>query len=355
MSGAAPGRLVGRDRDIDVLRSFVDRTATEGGSLLLSGDAGVGKSVLIDVVASDAASAGTRVLRATGAEFEVDVSFATLNQLLHPLFSEIDQLAPLHARAACFLGLEDGARSGRLVASNAAVELLVRAARCQSILIVVDDLPWIDRASSAVLGFIARRFKGSRVGFLAALRTGTESFLERTGLPEYALLPLDEAASAELLDDRFPALSTRTRGRLLAEAQGNPLALLELPATLAGFYGPVGPPPEVLPLSHRLQSAFAGRVTALPAATRYALLLAALDGTGDLQVLGSTASEGGILADIGPAERSQLITVDNRTGRLAFRHPLIRAAVVDLSTIDERRHVHEELAALRVELPARRA
>ena len=357
MGGGASELLIGRDRDIDRLLSFVDGVSRQGGAMLLSGDAGVGKTALLEATARYADDSGARLLRATGAEFEADVSFAGLNQLLYPLFDEIDQLRPAHAKALrVSLGLVDGPRSDQLLASNAALELLVQAASDQPVLALVDDLPWIDRASSVVLAFMARRLTGTRVGLLVALRTGSETFFERAGLPAHELEPLDDAASGALLDDRFPALTKRVRTRLLAEAGGNPLALLELPATLArAQLGPSGPPPDVLPLSHRLQTVFATRITNLPPATGQLLLLGALDGTGDLLVLDNAVSPHSALADLVPAERAQLAHVDQPTGQFTFRHPLVRSAVVELATSEDRRRAHELLARCRSDDPSRQA
>jgi DNA-binding CsgD family transcriptional regulator len=347
--------LIGRANDVEFFRSFVDRSAAQGGALLLSGDPGVGKTVLLDAAAAHAMAAGMRVVRAAGAEFEADMSFAALNQVLYPLLGELEQLSALHGKALrVALGLSDGSPADPLVVSNAALALLLQAAAARPVLVIVDDLPWVDRASAVVLGFVARRLAGSRVGFLAAYRSGEESFFERSGLPGYELEPLDETAAAALIADRFPALAPRVCQRLLADAQGNPLALLELPVALSGPQR-AGALPAVLPLSQRLQSLFASRVSGLPAATRELLLLAVLDGTGDLGVLGGAASGEGGIGDLAPAERARLVQVDHGTGRLVFRHPLTRSAVVELSTSDQRRRVHAVLAEQLADRPERRA
>jgi predicted ATPase len=144
-----PGCLFGRDRDVEFLGSFVDRAVVEGGSLLVWGDAGVGKTVLLDVAADHATKGGTRVLRAAGIQFEADVSFAGLNQLLCPLFGELDGLTSALSQALrVSLGLDPGGHSDQLVVSNAVVELLVRATDGCSVLVVIDDVQWLDRASS---------------------------------------------------------------------------------------------------------------------------------------------------------------------------------------------------------------
>jgi AAA ATPase domain len=354
LSGSAEP-LIGRDREVGFLRSFVDQSAAQGGALLLSGDAGVGKTVLLDAAAAHATAAGTQVVRAAGAEFEADLSFAALNQVLYPLLGGLQQLSALHGKALrVALGLSDGSPADQLVVSNAALALLLQAAAAHPVLVIVDDLPWVDRASAVVLGFVARRLAGSRVGFLGAYRSGEESFFARSGLPGYELEPLDETAAAALIGDRFPALAPRVRQRLLTDAQGNPLALLELPVALRGPQR-AGVLPPVLPLTRRLQSLFASRVSGLPAATRELLLLAVLDGTGDLGVLGGAATGQGGIEDLVPAERARLVQVDHGTGRLVFRHPLTRSAVVELSTSDQRRRAHAVLAEQLADRPERRA
>jgi hypothetical protein len=224
------------------------------------------------------------------------------------------------------------------------------------VLLVVDDLPWLDRASAVVLGVVARRLAGSRVGFLAVSRSGEDGFFDRGGLPVHEVLPLSEAAAAELVGDRFPALAPRVRQRLLAEAQGNPLALLELPVALSGMQRDgTGSLPVWLPLSRRLQAGFESRITALPARTRHLLLLAALDGTGRLQTPQSAAPGPDGIDDLAPAERAGLDHVGEDGSRLAFRHPLTRLAVLALSASAQRRRAHQALAQHLIGEPERRA
>jgi hypothetical protein len=340
----APASLIGRHDDLDYITAFVDQAAVSGGALLLSGEAGLGKSVLLDAAAAHAETAGSRVLRAAGTEFEGAVSFAGLNQLLGPLLGRARGLSVAYRRAlAVALGVREGSSPDQLLLSNAALALLVQAAG--PVLVVVDDLPWLDRASAVVLGVVARRLAGSRVGFLAVSRSGEDGFFDRGGLLVHEVLALSEAAAAELVGDRFPSLAPRVRQRLLAEAQGNPLALLELPVPLSGVQrAGTGPLPVWLPLSRRLQAAFESRITALPARTRHLLLLAALDGTGRLQTLQSAAPGPHGIDDLAPAERTRLVHVGEDGSRLEFRHPLTRSAVVALSTSAQRRRAHAALA-----------
>lgn len=349
--------LVGRAAELDLIRSFIDESARRGGALLLSGEPGAGKTVLLDAAAAAGSAAGIRILRAAGAEFEADVIFSGLNQLFLPLHGEFGRLSTEHAEAlSVALGLGDGPSADRHVISTAALALLRQVAADCPVLLITDDLPWLDRASAVVLGFVARRVTGSRIGFLAAARSGAESFFERGDLPGHDLQPLDAEAAAALVSARFPALAPRVRERLLAEAQGNPLALLELPAALSGAQRAARRAlPSVLPLSRRLQALFASRLTDLPAHTRHLLLLAVLDGTGDLRVLQAAAAGRREVEDLAPAEKVRLVQVDESTGRLAFRHPLTRSAVIELSTSDERRQAHQALAGQLADQPERRA
>jgi hypothetical protein len=303
-------------------------------------------------------AAGTRVLRADGVEFEAEVSFAGLNQTLLPIMDASDRLSATYREAlSVALGFGSGAAPGRLVISNAALALLRLVAAERPLLLVVDDLPWIDRASAAVLGFVARRLSDSPVGFLAASRSGSENLFERGGLSEFELPPLDEDSASLLVAARFPGLAGRVRQRLLAEARGNPLALLELPTVLSGPQrAALEELPTVLPLSNRLRALFVSRVASLPPSCQRLLLLAALDGTGGLGVLRAAAPLVDCrndLADLATAERDQLVRVDEATRRLNFRHPLIRSAVVEVSTSSERRSAHRALADVLEDQPDR--
>ncbi len=350
------GLLVGRDHDAEFIGTFVDRAAVGGAALLVEGEAGVGKTALLGVAAAHARAAGIRVLPGVGAEFEADVSFAGLHQLLQPLLGSLSELDAAHSMALTVaLGLGDGSLPGQLLLANAALALIRNASAATPVLLIVDDVPWLDRASAVVLGFVARRVAGSRIGLLAASRPGEGSFFEGGGLPRYDLRPLDYAASLALLQERFPALAPRVRQRLLAEAQGNPLALLELPVALVDVtQGAAGVMPAVLPLSRRLQDMFASRIRNLPAATFDLLLMAVLGGTGDLRLLRAPGSPPEISA-LAPAENAGLVRIDPAAGRVVFRHPLIRSAVADMATNDQRRRAHRVLADRLADQPERRA
>lgn len=206
---------------------------------------------------------------------------------LFPLYEQFDRLSDAQREALrSALGFGSRPVPDRLLAANAVHTLLRQASLERPVFIVVDDLPRLDRASAAVFGFVARRLAGSRIGFLAASRSGAESFFERGQLTEYELPPLDGDAAMNLISAGFPGLAPRVRDRVLAQAQGNPLALLELPSALTGPQrAALVDSPPVLPLSQRLQALYVSRISDLPTACRRLLLLLALDGTGDLAVL----------------------------------------------------------------------
>ena len=345
--------LIGRDDDVTSIRSFFGDAGVRGGALLVVGEAGVGKTAVLDEFAVGEAGRGARVLRAAGVQFEADVNYSALNQLLFPLGDDMASLSPAHRTALrCALGFEVGPVPDRLVVSNAALLWLRTVAAEAPLLVVVDDLHWVDRASAEVLGFVARRLVGSPIVFLAACRSAERGFFHNGGLTEIVLPPLPAAAARTLVDRRFPELAPAVRRRLLAEAAGNPLALLELPSALdhdqrADFTTL----PEVLPLTERLKELFTARVRALPDRCRLMMLLGVLGGTTDVAHLRTAGGDTCDLDDLAPAQDDRLVQV-NAT-RLTFRHPLIGAAVVDASSERDRRWAHGALAEV-VDAPERR-
>ncbi|MEU4096765.1 AAA family ATPase [Streptomyces sp. NPDC026673] len=357
----SPRGLVGRAADVDRVEGLLG-AGDAAGAVLLSGEPGVGKTALLNELARRGSAAGARVLRAAGAESESDVAYAGLNQLLLPLWEESDPqtLEDAHREALrVALGFGTGAPPERFLVSNAALALLRRAAAATPILLIVDDLQRLDPASAAVLGFAARRLRGSRIRFLAAAPRGCRGHVEDGVRTEHEVPPLDEEASRVLVGSCHPDLAVSVVDCVIAAAQGNPLALVDLPAVLSGPQRAGAERlPAVLPLSPRLREVFGSQVAGLPAATRRLLLVSALEGTGDLGVLRSAAQRlgaGADLADIEPAERDGLVRFEELDHRLSFRHPLLRAAVIEASTASERRAVHRELAEVLHERPEQRA
>ncbi|MGW0859775.1 AAA family ATPase, partial [Streptomyces sp. NPDC002690] len=353
-SGPASARLIGRERDLAFVRTHFTGSAIHGAAMLLTGEAGIGKSALLDAVAAGAASEGTRVLRSNGVQFEADVGYAGLNQLLVPLFGSMDLLDPGHRDALRIaVGIGSGPPPSRLLISTAALLLLRRIADDTPLLIVVDDLLWLDRATTSVLGFVARRLVGSRISFLAASRATSDSFFGSSGLTEHRLTPLDDASSATLLARTHPGMSSALRRRIAAEARGNPLALVELPAALEREQrtGATAVVPSVLPLGERLQTLFAERVAGLPEQSRELLLIAALEGTGDLSVIEAAANGRTAVDLLESAERNRLVAISVADRRLSFGHPLIGSAVVGQATAADRRRAHRALAAVLTDQP----
>jgi hypothetical protein len=239
--------------------------------------------------------------------------------------------------------------------ASAVLALLQQAAREQPLLLIIDDLPWLDRASGLVLGMVARRLAGLPVALLAAGRTGEPSVFDQGNLAIKRVGPLPEEAAAQLLASRYPVMTARVRRRLLDAALGNPLALLELPVSLGDLArSAAGTLPAELPLGRRLQTAFASRVQAQPASVYELLLLAVLEGTGDLRLIRALAADRG-REGLESAERAGLVRADESTARLTFRHLLIRSAIVELSTSSQRRRAHAELAARLADQPERYA
>src|SRR3954466_2693257 len=269
---ASPAGLIGRQQDLEVVRAFAGHASVSGGALVIAGEPGIGKTALLDVVAAEAEDAGTKVLRAAGVADEAGISYAGLNLVLLPLAASIPLLDSAHRDALrVVFGLDVAVTPDCRTVCNAFLELLRRESADQAVLLLVDDLQWLDPLSAVVFGFVARRAAGSRVGFIGTIRPGGEGFFDSARFVGHELTPLSESASAELLHRRFPLLDGRLRDRVLADARGNPLALLELSAA-SGDFG----------RSQRLQATFGARIAELPALTREVLLMAALEDTGSL-------------------------------------------------------------------------
>ncbi|HEV2373397.1 MAG TPA: AAA family ATPase [Streptosporangiaceae bacterium] len=350
------GLLFGRAEELALVSGFLAGAAAGGGSLLIAGEPGAGKTALLGAASEAAEAAGALVLRAAGAEFEAGLAYASLNQVLLPLADSTGGLAETHREALrVAFGTHEGPPLDQFVVCNAVLALLRRAATPCPVLVAVDDAQWLDDASAGALGFVGRRLTGTRVGLLAMTRPRAGGALGRARLPAHELGPLASGAARDLLAARWPHLAAGVRTRLVEEAGGNPLALLELPAALtAGQRAGLQVLPPLLPLSERLQSSFTGRLTALPEACRQMLLMAVLEGEGDLDVLQS-ASGGHSVHDLAPAERAGLVAVRDDTRQVVFSQQLTRSAVMHLSTRHERHRAHLALAAALSGTPERRA
>src|SRR4051812_47912027 len=306
---AAP--LLGRLQEQTLLTSLLDEVATHGQALVLRGEPGIGKSRLLAVTAQTASDRGMAVLTTTGVQSEAHLPFAGLHQLLRPVRGRAAEL-PAVQRAALdsAFGLTDEPAPEHFRIAMAALDLIAEVASEAPVLVVVDDAQWLDRPTADALAFVARRIASDPVVLLAAARDGYDSALIHAGLLEHRLAGLDETTAAELLDVSAPGLPLVVRAQILREAAGNPLALLELPAA----WEDEPSLPGGLPLTARLERAFAGRVAELPQATRRALLVAALN---DADALGETLQAAGALGGeeldldaVVPAAEAGIVDVD---------------------------------------------
>ncbi|MEV7023228.1 AAA family ATPase [Kitasatospora sp. NPDC093558] len=335
--------LYGREREQAVVDGLLDG-ARDGrsGVQLLAGEAGIGKTALLDHAVA-AAGDGFRVIRAAGVEHEAELPFAGLSLLLAPGLDRLPTLpGPQRLALEAVFGLTaEPVPTGRLLTGLATLGLLAELASDRPLLCVVDDVQWLDRASWDALLLAARRLQAEGVVLLLAARTDGAAPDAQLGLPELTLEPLAEGDATRLLTHRAgPDLPAPVRRRLLAEAAGNPLALTELPVN-----GAETATPGSLPLTSRLLIAFHGQVTGLPAATQTLLLAAAVEEHGELDVVLPAAELLGVGAEhLAPAEESGLVTVAPDR-RIAFRHPLLRAAVLQRAPHLQRLAAHRALGA----------
>jgi predicted ATPase len=283
--------LLGRDSECRELERLI-AAVTDGASsvLVLRGEAGIGKSALLEYAVTQAA--GCRVVRATGAESEMELAFGGLHQLCLPFLDQLDHLPAPQARAlGIAFGLSAGPPPDRFFVGLAVLTLLAHVSEREPLICVVDDAQWLDRISAETLGFVARRLLAERVGVLVAVRDSLAGH-EFDGLPQLTLAGLDDPAARALLDAATPArFDARVRDRIVRETGGNPLALLELPrglapAELAGGFGR----PDLRPLASQIEQGFLRRIEDLPSRTRRLLVLAAAEPVGDTTLLWRAAN-----------------------------------------------------------------
>jgi DNA-binding CsgD family transcriptional regulator/cell division protein ZapA (FtsZ GTPase activity inhibitor) len=344
---AASQALFGRDTEIASITGFLGREPhSDVGALILSGDAGVGKSALLDVAAAAAAPGGYTVIRTAGVEAESEVGFAALTAVVHRIGTEtIAAVEPRYAQALeVALGVREAGTPDARLLGEAVLAALNAAAGSAKLLVIIDDLQVLDRSSAVVLSYVARRLARSTVRMIGAARSDDAPLFEGAGMGELRVLPLPPASAEALLSHRFPRLSGRTRARILEQAAGNPLALIELPAV--GADTTHGLSSDALPLTRRLQAVFARRLDGLSSSARALLLLCALEPSislGELQQIGHVDD---VLRTLAPAETLRFVSIEPGGTTVAFRHPLTRAAVVGASTASDRRLAHLKLAEI---------
>jgi DNA-binding CsgD family transcriptional regulator len=344
MSHSAAGPpLRGRHQECHVLDRLLDDVRLGAGrALVLRGEAGVGKSALLDHLRSHAS--GCRLARVAGVESEMELAFAGLHQLCAPMLDRLERLPAVQRDAlqAAF-GLTHDDPPDRFLVGLAVLSLLADAAEQGPVVCVVDDAQWLDRVSGQTLAFVARRLLAERVALVFAVREPTEDDT-LGGLPELVVTGLGHGDARALLETAITGrLDGRVHDRIIAETRGNPLALLELPrdltaAELAGGFAL----PDAQPVAGRIEQSFMRRLTGLPAQTRRLLLVAAAEPIGDVSLLWRAADGLGIAADaVAPAESEDLIEL---RARVRFRHPLVRSAAYRAATSAERREAHRALA-----------
>ncbi len=336
--------LRGRGNEREVLDRQLQRVRTgESSVLVVRGEAGVGKTALLEYVAERAS--GCRIVRVAGVESEMELAFAGLHQLCAPMLHGLEGLpGPQGDALRVAFGLQDGAAPNRFLVALAVLSLLAEAAEVEPLVSLIDDAQWLDHASSQTLAFVARRLLAERIAMVFAVRE-PDDVNELTGLPELVIGGLVDDDARALLDSAIRGrLDERVCDRIVAETRGNPLALLELPrgSTPEELAGGFGLPGAAVPLTSRVEETFVQRVRALPRETQRLLLLAAAEPVGDVSLLWRAAERLGIRGDAGrPAEEAALIELGIR---VRFRHPLFRSAAYRAAHFRDRQEVHQALA-----------
>src|SRR5450755_295639 len=344
MSGpvlSSGGQLIGREREREVLDRLLDGVrGGRGGVLVVHGEAGVGKTALLDYAVE--AARGFRTARTSGIEAEMELPFAAVQQLCSAFLELMERLPqPQHEALGVAFGLSTGPAPNPFLVGLAVLGLLAEAADEQPLVCVVDDAQWLDTASARALAFVAHRLLAEKIALVFA---GREPGDLLAGLPELHVLPLGHRDARRLLESALAArLDEPVLERIVAETRGNPLALLELPrgltpTQLAGGFGL----PAAVPLSASIEESFTRRLAGLPGDARRLLLAAAADPVGDPALLWRAAAHLGI-----PESAAETVEAEGLLelgARVVFRHPLIRSAVYRAAGLKERRAVHRALA-----------
>jgi DNA-binding CsgD family transcriptional regulator len=333
--------LNGRRAECDALDRLVE--SVRGGdsrALVLHGEEGVGKTALLDYLAAHAPDC--QVARAAGVQSEMELPFAVLHQLCAPMLDHVAALpTPQRDALRIVFGLSAEPTPDRFLIGLAVLSLLSNVAEKRPLVCLVDDQQWLDRASAQVLAFAARRLGAESIGLVFATRNPGGDL---AGLPEMPVAGLPDADARVLLDAALAVpIDGRIRDQIIAEARGNPLALLELPRELTpeGLAGGFGLP-GALPLARSIERNFERRMAALPPATRRLLVLAAADPTGDPALVWRAAARLGIDgAAAAPAAEAGLAEFGTR---LLFRHSLARSAAYQSATVAARQEAHRALA-----------
>jgi DNA-binding CsgD family transcriptional regulator len=350
--------VVGRERESGLLVNLLDEVGDHGAALVLTGIPGMGKTTLLEVARRNAGERGMLVLATAGIPSEANIPFAGLHQLLRPILARAGTLPPPQREAVhAAFGMGEGTAPEPFIIALGVLGLLGEVAADRPLLLSVEDAHWLDRPTADALAFVGRRIGSDPIVLIAALREGYASPLSSAGLSELRLDRLTDEASGQLLDQAVPGLSAALRGRVLTEAEGNPLALREL----AAAFGPDGRAANAaiaprLPLTLRLEEAFAARAAELPAPARTLVLVAATAEDGQLATVltGAGIIDGAprTVEEMMPAIQARLVEVDGQ--QLRFHHPLMQSAIYQAASMAERHAAHTALARLYADDPDRR-
>ncbi|WP_326595831.1 ATP-binding protein [Streptomyces sp. NBC_01803] len=354
--------LFGRDKELATVDELVDGLPERGSALLIQGAPGIGKSSLLAHAVARAQSSGITVLKASGVQAETHLPFAGLHQLTRTMMDRVSGLPPAQADAlrSAFGMAEPSSDTSApqfFMIALATLSLLGEAAADIPVLLVVDDAQWLDTPTLDVLGFIARRVGAEPLGLLLALREGHTASLATLDIRALHLRPLEPTAADALLDARKPGLGPGVRRRVVDTAAGNPLALIELPIILGAEATSESVASTTLPLTTRLERAFASRLADLPSDTRSALLVtAADDGDALAEVLAAVSTLTGTeisVRSLEPAIAARLVFADEF--HIGFTHSLVRSAVLGSATLTDRLAAHGALADILHGQPDRQA
>jgi DNA-binding CsgD family transcriptional regulator/tetratricopeptide (TPR) repeat protein len=350
--------LVGREAELTLLAGLIGEAPCRGSAIVLLGDPGIGKTSLLRAAVARARETGFTILETAGVETETFLPYAGLHQLLRPVLGNAAGLpTPLRRALLTAFGEDDGASPEPFFIALAALNLLAEISSRRPVLVVADDVQWLDRPSQDALAFLARRVNQDPVVVVAAVRKGHPGPFAASGLDELDVGGLDDTSAREVLAAHAAGLSPAAQERILGVALGNPLALAELPVACRAAppgHGVAERVPAWLPLTTRLERAFAARALDLPAATRTALLVAAL---ADGQQLGEVLDAAARLAgeketiDLTPAVTAQLVEING--GEFRFRHPLMRTAIRQEASLAQRQAAHAVLAGVLHDQPDR--
>ena len=346
----APSRrpaLIARETEIAAIRNAVKAAARTGSTLLISGEAGLGKTSLASAAVEYARWSGLDVLQASGVQAEEDVPYATLHQLLHVLRDRVADL-PTPQRQALQAAFGESRESPSIfLAGVAALTLLSERATSAGLLIVIEDIHWVDPATRAVVSFLARRMAAEPILLILTARPSqiADELADSPDVQHISLQPLDEPQARRLLAERRGPMAAAVQERVLAEALGNPLALIEL-SSVADRVGDISA--ALTPLTKKLESAFAHRLLDLSSIERSVVLVAAVTAEHrQSEILAAASRLVGEDVDAQTIDSLILLDLLHRShGEVTFRHPLVRSAVVQTATPAERARAHRAIASL---------